>query len=51
MRCQLAAEWLIDQTLTGHAATLTDVGNVAPFAASDLAHGDRYDQLDRRGGA
>lgn len=29
--------WLIEQTLTGRAATLADVGNVAAFAASALA--------------
>ncbi|MGI5245033.1 SDR family NAD(P)-dependent oxidoreductase [Dactylosporangium sp. CA-139066] len=29
--------WLRDQTLTGRAATLEDVGNLAVFAASDLA--------------
>jgi NAD(P)-dependent dehydrogenase (short-subunit alcohol dehydrogenase family) len=29
--------WLVDQTLTGRAATLADVGNVAAFAASELA--------------
>jgi NAD(P)-dependent dehydrogenase (short-subunit alcohol dehydrogenase family) len=28
---------LVDQTLTGRAATLADVGNIAVFAASDLA--------------
>jgi 3-oxoacyl-[acyl-carrier protein] reductase len=29
--------WLVDQTVTGRAATLADVGNVAVYAASDLA--------------
>jgi 3-oxoacyl-[acyl-carrier protein] reductase len=29
--------WLVDQTVTGRAATLDDVGNVAAFAASDVA--------------
>jgi 3-oxoacyl-[acyl-carrier protein] reductase len=29
--------WLVDQTLAGRAATPADVGNVAAFAASDLA--------------
>jgi len=29
--------WLVDQTLTGRTATLADVGNVAAFAASELA--------------
>jgi 3-oxoacyl-[acyl-carrier protein] reductase len=29
--------WLVEQTLTGRAATLADVGNVAAFAASELA--------------
>jgi enoyl-[acyl-carrier-protein] reductase (NADH) len=29
--------WLTGQTLTGHTATLDDVGNVAVFAASDWA--------------
>ncbi|HEU5471357.1 MAG TPA: SDR family oxidoreductase [Actinophytocola sp.] len=29
--------WLQDQTLTGRTATLDDVGNLAAFAASDLA--------------
>jgi 3-oxoacyl-[acyl-carrier protein] reductase len=29
--------WLVDQTVTGRAATLADVGNLAAFTASDLA--------------
>jgi enoyl-[acyl-carrier-protein] reductase (NADH) len=29
--------FLVEQTLTGRAATLADVGNVAAFAASELA--------------
>ena len=29
--------WLVEQTPTGHAATLADVGNVAAFAVSELA--------------
>ncbi|MGH3465951.1 MAG: SDR family NAD(P)-dependent oxidoreductase [Kribbellaceae bacterium] len=30
-------QWLVEQTPTGRTATLTDVGNVAAFAASQLA--------------
>jgi NAD(P)-dependent dehydrogenase (short-subunit alcohol dehydrogenase family) len=29
--------WLVDRTVTGRAATVADVGNLAAFAASDLA--------------
>jgi hypothetical protein len=29
--------WLVDRTLTGQAATLDDVGNLAAFVASDVA--------------